>query len=73
MIFAKTAQTLNQTGRKKESDRGTPRVNKPHMSVTQEQRRDLIAGGLVDGEVLVMAKSTIVLLTSFRTDWYEKP
>ena len=41
--------------------------------MTQEQRRDLIAGGLVDGEVLVMAKSTIVLLTSFHTDWYQKP
>ena len=43
------------------------------MSVTREQRHDLTAGDLVDGEVLVMAKSTIVLLTSFHTDWYQKP
>jgi hypothetical protein len=41
--------------------------------VTREQRRDLTAGDLVDGEVSAMAKSTIVLPTPFRTDWYQKP
>jgi hypothetical protein len=39
--------------------------------VTREQTRDLTAGDLVDGEVSVMAKNTIVLLTPFRTDWYQ--
>jgi len=73
MIFAKTAQTLNPQRRKRETDRGTPRVNKPHMSVTQEQRRDLTAGDLVDGEVSAMAKGTIVLPTPFRIERYPKP
>jgi hypothetical protein len=41
--------------------------------VTREQRRDLTAGDLVDGEVSMTAKSAIVLLTPFCTDWYQKP
>jgi hypothetical protein len=41
--------------------------------VTREQRRDLTAEDLIDGEVSAMAKSTIVLLTPFCTDWYQKP
>jgi len=73
MIFAKTAQTLNQTKEKRETDRRTPRVNRPHTSVTREQSRDLTAGDLVDGEVSAMAKGTIVLLTPFRIEWYPKP
>jgi len=73
MIFAKTAQTLNQQRRKRETDRGTPRVKEPHMSVTREQRRDLTAGDLVDGEVSAMAKGTIVLPTPFRIERYQKP
>jgi hypothetical protein len=73
MIFAKTAQTLNQTRRKRETDRGTPRVTKPHMSVTREQRRDLTARDLVDGEVSAMAKGTIDLPTPFRIELYPKP
>jgi len=43
------------------------------MSVTREQRYDLTAGGLVDGEVSVMAKGTIVLVAPFRIEWYPKP
>ena len=73
MIFAKTAQTLNQNKGERETDRGTPQVNGPHTSVTREQRRDLTARDLVDGEVSAMAKSTIVILTPFRIEWYPKP
>jgi len=69
MIFAKIAQTLFSNKGERETDRGTPQVNGPHSSVTREQRRDLTAGDLVDGEVSVTAKSTIVLLTSLRDDW----
>jgi len=73
MIFAKTAQTLISNKEEREIDRGTPQVNGPHSSVTREQKRDLTAGDLVDGEVSTTAKSTIVLLTPLRGDWYRKP
>ena len=73
MIFAKTAQTLHQTKENERLTGGTPQVNGPHTSVTREQRRDLTAEDLVDGEVSAMAKSTSVLLTPFQTDWYQKP
>jgi len=43
------------------------------MPVTREQRRDLTAGDLVNGEVLEMAKGTIVLPTPFRIERYPKP
>jgi hypothetical protein len=33
----------------------------------------LTAGNLIDGEVSATAKGTIVLLTLFRDDWYQKP
>jgi hypothetical protein len=33
----------------------------------------LTAGKLVDGEVSATVKGTIVLLTLFRGDWYQKP
>jgi hypothetical protein len=73
MIFAKTAQTLFSNKGERETDRVTPQVNGPHTSVTREQRRDLTAGDLVDGEASATAKSTIVLLAPLRTDWYKKP
>jgi len=67
MIFAETAQTLNQT-KEKERLTGGPRVNGPHTSETREQRHDLTARDLVDGEVSAMAKGTIVLPTPFRIE-----
>ena len=73
MIFAKTAQTLISNKGERETDTGTPQVNGPHPLVTREQRRDLTAGDLIDGEVSATAKSTIVLLTPLRDDWYQKP
>jgi len=73
MIFCKNNTNPKSNKGERETDRGTPQVNGPHTPVTREQRRDLTAGDLVDGEVSAMAKSTIVLLTPFRTDWYQKP
>ena len=43
------------------------------MPVTREQRRDLTAGDLVDGEVSATTKGTIVLPTSVRIERYPKP
>jgi len=50
MIFTKTAQTLFSNRVERETHRGTPQVNGPHTSVTREQRRDLTAGDLGDGQ-----------------------
>ena len=71
--FCKNSSNINQQRRKRETDRETPRVNKPHMSVTRGQRCDLTTGDLVDGEVSAMAKGTIVLPTPFRIERYPKP
>jgi hypothetical protein len=43
------------------------------MPVTREQRRDLTAGDLVDGEVSATTTGTIVLPTSVRIERYPKP
>jgi len=72
-FWKKKLNPKSTKGEERETDRGTPRVKEPHMSVTQEQRRDLTAGDLVDGEVSAMAKGTIVLPTPFRVERYPKP
>jgi len=71
--FCKNSTNPESNKGERETDRGTPQVNGPHMSVTREQRRDLTAGDLIDGEVSAMAKSTIVLLTPFLIECYPKP
>jgi hypothetical protein len=73
MIFAKNSSNPKSNIGGREANRGTPQVNGPHTSVTREQRCDLTARDLIDGEVLAMAKGTIVLLTPFRIEWYPKP
>jgi len=71
--FCKNSSNPKSNKGEREADRGTPQVNRPHTSATREQRCDLTAGDLVDGEVSAMAKGTIVLLTPFRIEWYRKP
>ena len=71
--FCKNSSNPKSNKEERETDRGTPQVNGPHMPVTREQRRNLTAGDLVDGEVSTMAKGTIVLPTPFRIEWYPKP
>jgi hypothetical protein len=43
------------------------------MSATREQRRDLTAGDLVDGEVSATTKVTIVLPSPIRIERCPKP
>ena len=43
------------------------------MPATREQRCDLTAGDLVDGEVSATTKGTIVLPSSIRIERYLKP
>jgi len=72
MIFTKTAQTLIQT-KEKERLTGDPTSQRtPHVIDPIAEAR-LDGRDLVDGEVSAMAKSTIVLPTPFRIEWYPKP
>ena len=64
--FCKNSSNPKLNKGERETDRGDPRVNGPHLPATRKQRRGLTAGDLADGEVSALAKGTIVLPTAFR-------